>query len=386
MYGLTVSAGAGVAAAWAYLLLGRGFYWRVRRPAFDPAGACAAERIAAIVPARNEADVIAQSLTSLLTQTCAGTLHIFVVNDGSNDGTARIAAEAARKVDSAASLTIFEATPPPPGWLGKVWALQQGIERARATRPDFFLFTDADIVHAPGNIATLAEIARTGAYDLVSFMVELRCATWVEKLLIPPFVYFFFRLYPPAWIADPRRTTAGAAGGCLLVRAESLARLGGLAGIRGAIIDDCTLAAGVKSSGGRLWLGLTNLATSVRPYGSLAHIGRMISRTAFSQLRHSAVLLLLAIAGLTLAYLAPIALLLSPYALPRALGAVTWAVMTISFLPMVRVYRLNLLWALTLPVAALFYMGATLHSAWKFWRGRGGEWKGRVQDPARSGT
>ncbi len=384
MYFLALSVGAVSVGAWSYLLLARGRYWLERIPTEVAVAPCRPERIAIIVPARNEADVIARSLTSLLTQTGFGDLHIFLVDDGSSDGTALVAAEAARKVENGARLTILPCPPPPAGWRGKVWALEQGSERARALAPDFFLFTDADIVHAPGNVARLAEIARAGAYDLASFMVELHCASVAEKLLIPPFVYFFFQLYPPAWIADPRRSTAGAAGGCMLLRAAYLERMGGLHPVRDAIIDDCTLAAAVKRSGGRVWLGLTHSAVSIRPYESFAHIGSMISRTAFSQLRHSALLLLLALAALSVTYVAPLALLFSPYAAPRVLGGAAYALMTLSFLAMVRTYRLNPLWALTLPLAAVFYMGATLHSAWKFWRGRGGEWKGRVQDPARS--
>jgi len=246
--------------------------------------------------------------------------------------------------------------------------------------PRFFLFTDADIVHQRESISTLASLAEAGHYDLASYMVKLHCETLAEKLLVPAFVFFFFKLYPPLWIADPRRQTAGAAGGCILIRPEALDRFGGLAVIRNEIIDDCALARQVKRSGGSLWLGLTNSARSIRPYQSLSEIGRMISRTAFNQLNHSAMMLFLSVLGLALTYLLPPLLLFSHSSLARALGAGAWLMMTFSYLSMVRFYRLSPLWIMALPLVALFYMGATFHSAFKFWARRGGEWKGRAQD------
>jgi hopene-associated glycosyltransferase HpnB len=235
----------------------------------------------------------------------------------------------------------------------------------------------------PENIATLVSIAEAGGYDLASFMVKLHCGTLAEKFLIPAFVFFFFMLYPPPWIRDSRRRVAGAAGGCILIRPEALERAGGMAAIRGEVIDDCALARAVKSSGGRVWLGLTESAASARPYQTFAEAGRMISRTAFNQLQHSVWLLLFSLAGLAVTYLLPPALLLSGQRWPVILGASAWLLMTTAYLPMVRFYRLNFLWALTLPLVAVFYMCATLHSAVRYWSGRGGLWKGRVQDPAR---
>lgn len=211
-------------------------------------------------------------------------------------------------------------------------------------------------------------------------MVKLHCRSVAEKLLIPAFVFFFFMLYPPAWIPDSRRATAGAAGGCLLIRPEALARAGGIAAIRGEIIDDCALARAVKGSGGKIWLGITDNSVSIRPYDTFAEIGSMVSRTAFNQLHHSALLLLGAVVGLAVTYLLPPSLLFSRHAVPVVLGAAAWAGMTFAYLPMIRFYRLNPLWAFTLPLAALFYLGATIHSAIKFWLGHGGEWKGRAQD------
>ena len=378
MVTLTI-AGAVAALIWAYLLLGRGGFWRIGKmiaPVAAPEPGC---RVAVIIPARNEAAVIVRSIASLL-ESAGESLHIFLVDDSSSDGTAQIARQAAASMGKLASLTVLQGQPLPPGWSGKLWAVSQGVAAARDFAPDFVLLSDADIVHSPATIPSLRDLAESGGYDLVSFMVKLHCRGLAEKLLIPAFVFFFFKLYPPAWIADSRRAAAGAAGGCLLIRPQALARAGGMEAIRGEIIDDCALARAVKRSGGRVWLGLTEESASIRPYGSFAEIGGMISRSAFNQLHHSVLLLVGAVVGLAVTYLIPPALLFSRHFAPVALGAMGWAAMTAAYLPMVRFYRLNPLWALTLPLAALFYMGATLHSAVKFWLGRGGKWKGRAQD------
>lgn len=368
------------ALIWGYLLLGRGRFWRIGNLIVRPAGVpAAARRVAVIIPARNEAAGIARSIASLL-GSADGSLHIFLVDDSSADGTALLATQAAVSVGKVASLTVLPGQPLPPGWSGKLWAVSQGIAAARDFAPDFLLLSDADIVHSPATIPSLLDIAESGGYDLVSFMVKLHCRGWAEKMLIPAFVFFFFKLYPPAWISSSRRATAGAAGGCLLIRPQALARAGGMEAIRGEIIDDCALARAVKRSGGKLWLGLTDASASIRPYGSFAEIGRMISRTAFNQLHHSTLLLLGAVVGMAVTYLLPPALLLSRHLAPIALGALAWAFMCAAYLPLVRFYRLNPLWTFTLPLAALFYTGATLHSAVKFWLGRGGQWKGRAQD------
>ena len=375
---------------WGYLLLGRGGFWRIHRAASPlPATARHANespvRIAVIVPARNEADVVGRAISSLLRQAGPDSLHIFLVDDGSTDGTAQAAREAAGLAGRAEMLTVSQGQPLAPDWSGKLWAMQQGIGLARLSAPDFFLFTDADVEHASGSVSALVQIARSGPYDLASFMVKLYCETPSEKLLIPAFVFFFFKLYPPAWIANPSRSTAGAAGGCILIRPAALEQAGGLEAIRQEVIDDCSLAARVKRSGGRLWLGASATTRSLRPYGSFSEIGRMISRSAFNQLHHSSLLLLLSVLGMVVTYLLPPALvLLSNRAWPAALGAVAWILMMLSYVPVLRLYRLSPLWALALPLAAVFYMGATFHSAWKYWTGRGGEWKGRVQDPVES--
>lgn len=382
---LALATAGGILSAliWAYLLLARGAFWRLPEwhgslTRVHGSETRATPSVAVVIPARNEADVIARSVGSLLNQNFAGHIHVFLVDDASSDGTAQVAREAAAA--RPAALTVMTGAPLPVGWTGKLWAMQQGIEAAGALRPAFFLLTDADILHAPEDVATLVGIAEHGGYDLTSLMVKLRCDTVAEKLLIPAFVFFFFKLYPPAWIADPHHRTAGAAGGCILLRPAALAHAGGLQVIRSEIIDDCALARVVKRSGGKLWLGAATSASSLRPYGSFREIGRMIARSAFNQLQHSALLLLAALAWLTLTYLLPVGLVFSEHPLLGALGAAAWAMMTISYLPIVRYYRLNPLWALLLPLAAIFYMGATLVSAIKYWSGRGGEWKGRVQD------
>ena len=429
MFSIALIAGWICVAVWVYLLVGHGHFWRVsllpaladRRPergtqsipdaaesedpyarlgaaSFSPAVSVEASRdsaIAAVIPARNEADVIGRAVTSLLQQTTnvlptlspesgedhgAPSLHIFVVDDNSADGTAEVARKAALEHSASDRVTIISGRRLPPGWSGKLWALQQGVEQALTLKPDFLLFTDADIEYSSHNVGLLISVAENGRYDLVSFMVKLHCRSLAERLLIPAFVFFFFMLYPPEWIRDPGRKTAGAAGGCILIRPAALERIGGIAAIREEIIDDCALARAVKQSGGRVWLGATAGSHSVRPYDSFADVERMIARTAFNQLRHSALLLLGTVAGMLLIYVLPLALLFSGSARLSVLGAIALLLMCGSYLPMVRFYGLSPLWALTLPVSATFYTVATIHSAIKYWSGRGGEWKGRAQD------
>ncbi|MGA3212411.1 MAG: glycosyltransferase [Terriglobales bacterium] len=375
-------------AAWSYLLTLRGAFWWVRsqmpRRTLNnlQAQGCAearTARIAAVVPARDEALIIAQTTTSLAE--CEDFVaHIFLVDDKSSDATGDIACKAAAFAHAASRLTVIAGRELPPGWSGKLWAVYQGIEKARATNPDYFLLTDADVAHNAGDLADLIAIAESGDFDLASLMVKLHCKSVPERLLIPAFVFFFFMLYPPGWIMDRKRRMAGAAGGCMLIRPEALTRAGGIQGIRHEVIDDCALARAVKQSGGRVWLGLAPNSASIRPYTSFGEIGQMISRTAFNQLRHSAVLLLFVLATMTVLFVLPIGILFSPSAPLVATGIATLTLMTITYLPMVRYYRLNPLWALTLPAAAVFYAGATLLSASRYWSGRGGEWKGRVQD------
>ena len=385
MHLIGLIAGVVCLAIWAYLLLLHGGFWKVWRLQAPNLPLNAVEgRIAVVIPARDEADVIGPSIRSLLEQELVNPIHIFLVDDQSSDRTAQAARQSAQDLRQDNQLTVVTGSSLPAGWTGKVWALQQGIESALKVNPKFLLLTDADIVHSPDNIATLVGIAQTGNYDLASFMVKLHCHSIAEQLLIPPFVFFFFLLYPPNWIRDRRRNTAGAAGGCMLIRPEALERAGGIQSIRSEIIDDCALAKAVKQSGGSVCLGLTRTTHSSRAYGGFAEIERMIARTAFNQLQHSALLLIGAIVGLSLTYLVPLVLVFGGSKPLAALGLVVWLLVALAYLPMVRFYGLNPLWSITLPFSACFYMAATIHSAFKFWSGRGGEWKGRAQDTASS--
>jgi hopene-associated glycosyltransferase HpnB len=377
-------------AVWLYLLLARGGFWRVSRSLQPPprslaADASAGRRVIAIVPARNEAEGIGNAVSSLLAQSLVPPLHVIVIDDGSTDGTAEEARRAAEAAGAGARLTVLRGAPLAQGWTGKLWAVSQGVAAAAAENPDFLLLTDADIEHAPGEVAALTEKAEAEHFDLVSLMVRLSTTSFAERCLIPAFVFFFLKLYPPAWIASPRSSVAGAAGGCMLVRPTALARAGGLAAIRGCIIDDCALARVVKSSGGRVWLGLARETRSLRVYGSFGEIGAMISRTAFNQLRHSYLALGATLLGLAVTYLAPPLLLLTRAPIAMGLGAGAWLLMSGCYLPMVRYYRLSPPFTLSLPLVALFYGGATVYSALQYAAGRGGKWKGRTQDVRSAG-
>ena len=284
---LLAAAGAVSVAVWLYLLAARGAFWRMREARPEGVLPATAPSVVAVVPARNEAETVGRAVASLAAQRYPGAFHMVVVDDASADGTA----EAARAAASPAILTVIRGRPLPSGWSGKLWAVDQGVREAARFSPDYLLLTDADIEHPPGNLAALVARAESGLLDLVSYMATLRCRALAERALVPAFVFFFFMLYPPAWVADPRRATAGAAGGCMLVKRAALERIGGLAAIRGELIDDCALARAMKAGGGRVWLGLSAATHSLRGYAGFAEIGRMISRTAFTQLRYSAALL-----------------------------------------------------------------------------------------------
>lgn len=362
-------------------MLARGDFWRL--PTIPPAhlkNNVPLPSVAVIVPARNEADVIGSSIESLLRQTYPSSIQVFLVDDDSSDETTQVATRAAIEHESANRLTLVKAMPLPPGWKGKLWALQQGLEKAAQSKPDYFLLTDADIVHSPQNLIYLVTRAEEENFDLVSLMVKLQCKTWAEQALIPSFVFFFFMLYPPAWVARTDRRTAAAAGGCILIRRAALERVGGIASIRNQLIDDCALAREVKK-GGRIWLGITHETYSARGYGSWSGIERMIARSAFTQLRHSTLVLMGTIVAMVITYLAP-PLLLFAGKWAAIAGAVAWILMMISFVPTLRFYGRSWLWAPLLPLIAAFYLAATLHSAVLYWLGRGGFWKGRVQDPS----
>ncbi len=366
---------------WLYLLLARGGFWRVSAQlAPRPDDRRLARAIVAVIPARNEAGVVGDAVRSLLRQDFGGSMHVIVVDDASTDGTGAAAVQAAAGIGAMAQLSVIHGAPLPAQWSGKVWAMSQGAAAAAALAPDYLLFTDADIEHAADNVAALLSTAEAQCRDLVSFMVKLRQDTFAEQTLIPAFVFFFLMLYPPAWIARADRRIAGAAGGCILIRPAALQRIGGLGAIRSQIIDDCALARAVKDAGGSIWLGLTRSARSIRSYGSFSEIGRMISRTAFNQLRHSYVLLAATIAALVLTYLLPPLLLLSGQPVAMALGAMAWFLMSLAYAPLLRFYGRSPLWSVCLPLVAMFYAAATIHSAVQYSLGRGGRWKGRIQD------
>ena len=376
---------------WLYLLALRGGFWRSAERLEDGPGDWEAPpggwpAVTAVVPARNEADVIAESLTSLLEQDYPGKLTVLLVDDHSEDATEAAAREAAGHSDQAGRFRLLRAAALPAGWTGKLWALQQGSEAADK-HSDFLWFSDADIRQPPDTLRCLVAKALREDRDLVSLMVALTCESFWERLLIPPFIYFFQKLYPFAWVKDPKAKTAAAAGGCILLRRQALARIGGIAAIRDALIDDCSLAAAVKRSrpdeSGGIWLGLAEGARSIRPYAGLRPIWNMVARSAYTQLRHSPLLLAGTLVGMILTYLVPPLLLLSfPWhgePAPTLIAALAWLLMSLSLLPTLGLYRQPWWIAPLLPLAAGLYSAMTFDSAWRHWRGVGGQWKGRVQ-------
>ena len=392
---------------WLYLALARGMFWCFREFDDDAARHEALSvwpSVVAVIPARNEAATIAQVLASLLKQDYAGEFAMILVDDHSEDATAQIACQAASKLNAESRVTISPSPPLPPGWTGKLWALNCGtairgcapptsispgppaISRIASNNPTmptsspaYFWFTDADIVHAPDTLRRLVTRAESDHLDLTSLMVLLQAKTLPERALIPAFLFFFLKLYPPRWIADPQARTAGAAGGCILLRREALERIGGFAGIRHEVIDDCALARAVKRTDGKIWMGLTSASISLRAYTTFREIRDLIARTAFTQLRYSPLLLLGTLLAMFLTYLAPIALLFAHELVPQILGASTWLLMSLLYLPAIRLYRLPPAWAVTLPLTALFYSYATFLSAARYYLGRGAQWKGRSQ-------
>src|SRR5262245_59282227 len=366
-------------AVWLYLTAWRGGFWLAAvREEQDPAPAPAAwPAVVAVVPARDEAEVIGLSLPSLLAQDYPGAFDVVLVDDQSRDGTAELARQAAAA--AADRLTVLSGQGSPPGWGGKVWAMQQGVDciRRRREAPRYVLFTDADIVFDRTALRALVARAEAGELVLTSLMVKLRCESVAERFFIPAFIFFFQMLYPFAWVNRPHHRIAAAAGGCMLARFSALAEAGGLAAIRGALIDDCALARRMKAVG-PIWLGLTDRVHSRRPYPRVDDIRRMVARTAYDQLKYSPLLLAATLLGLALTYLAPPLVTLTGSGLAPAPAAAAWALMILAFLPTLRFYRRSPLWALALPGVALAYMAFTLDSAYQHSRGRGGLWKGRV--------
>jgi len=368
-------------AIWIYLLAARGTFWRLSEDNNAPKRLENWPRVAAVVPARNEAATISQTISSLARQDYPGESSIIIVDDHSEDGTAALAQKAANESGASQRVKIHSAAPLAPGWTGKLWALNEGIQLAASQSPEFLWFTDADIEHAPDTLRRLVFRAERDSLDLASLMVLLQAKTFPERLLIPPFLYFFLMLYPPRWIADSNASTAGAAGGCILLRRNVLAPIGGIASIRGEVIDDCALARAVKRHGGRIWMGLTRTSVSLRSYGTFAEIRDLIARTAFTQLRYSFLLLIATLAGLFVTYLLAWICFFTLDDPGWLLASTAISIMTATYGATVRFYGLPWLWALTLPFAAVFYGYATFLSAARYWLGHGGQWKGRAQAP-----
>jgi hopene-associated glycosyltransferase HpnB len=368
-------------AIWIYLLAARGQFWRVQQDPLEPRPLENWPRVVAVVPARNEAATISQAIASLAKQDYPGEFSIIVVDDHSEDGTAALAQQGAEGAGASPRVKIHSAAPLVPGWTGKLWALNEGVKVAANDSSEFFWFTDADIEHAPDTLRRLVSLAEKESLNLASLMVLLQARTFPERLLIPPFLYFFLMLYPPRWIADPKARAAGAAGGCILLRRSALERIGGFAAIRGEVIDDCALARAVKKSGGKIWMGLTRLSVSLRSYGTFAEIRDLIARTAFTQLHYSFLLLIATLAGLLVTFLLAWIAFFTLDDPGWLLASTAISIMTATYGATVRFYGLPWLWALTLPFAAVFYGYATFLSAVRYWLGRGGQWKGRSQAP-----
>jgi len=376
-------------AVWLYLLLLRGGFWRADRRLGEEEEALGEwPGVIALVPARDEEEVIATALGSLLSQDYPGPLKIVVIDDNSRDATAAAARAAAKQLDAEDRLILVRARPPLPGWAGKTWALNEGLNEARRRSMDaaYVWLSDADIAHGPATLRRLVAKAERERLDLVSLMAELSCTGAWARLLIPPFVFFFQKLFPFSWVADRNRDTAAAAGGCVLLRAEALSAAGGFAAIKDALIDDCALAARVKpiarARDRGIWLGLADHSRSLRPYRDLKSIWDMVARSAYTQLRTSPLLLAGTLLGMALTYLAPpLALLAWPWHgsnLAAVAGGAAWALMAAAFLPTLLLYRQPPWLAALLPVGALLYSVMTVDSARRHWRGRGGAWKGRM--------
>ena len=355
---------------WLYLVLAHGRFW-ASAPELPPAAPTQLPDVDIIIPARDEAATIRPVIASLLAQDYAGRFRIILVDDNSTDGTAT-------RAGTAPDLVVLSGQPKPEGWSGKLWAVSQGVAASSAP---VLLFADADIVHDPRHLSSLVARLQQPRADMVSEMVRLNCGSLAERALVPAFVYFFQMLYPFARVNDPRSGVAAAAGGTVLIRREALERIGGIAAIRNALIDDVTLAQAVKKSGrpsgSAIYLGHSGLATSVRPYPGWGDLWQMIARTAFTQLRYSALLLLLTLCGLTLVWLVPAWGIVFGHGWARTAGAIAFLLAALSYLPTLARYRQSPLWSLALPLIASFYMAATLGSALNYWLGRGARWKSR---------
>ena len=379
-----------VLATWLYLIAARGGFWRAAERDDDGAVPAALPSmpqwppVTAVVPARDEAETVGDTVASLLRQDYRGPFNVILVDDQSRDATARVAREGAAAFGAGDRLNVIAGRPLPAGWTGKLWAQNQGVEAVAqaANPPEYLLLTDADIVFAPCALSSLVARAERQGLVLNSLMVKLRCKSFAERMFVPAFVFFFQMLYPFGWVNDPRRATAAAAGGCMLVKREALQAAGGLASIRGALIDDCALAKLLKARV-PIALALTDNANSRRAYPSIGDIRRMVARTAYAQLGYSPLLLAGTVLGLAVTYLAPVVLTLLADGFAQFAGLFAWALMAIAFRPNLRFYGMSglrsWLWAAALPAIAAMYMAFTLDSAYQHARGRGGMWKGRAQ-------
>lgn len=367
------------ATAWGWLLLFRGRFWMIE-PLREQPEPEAWPEVVAVVPARDEADVIGEAVRSLLAQEYPGKLSVVVTDDHSRDGTAEVAGAAAAEVGAADRLEVIPAAPLPAGWAGKMWAQSQALAAAAGRHPnaELWLLTDADIGHAPGELRRMVARMLADRLDMASLMVRLSTAGFAEKLIIPAFVFFFRLLYPFRWVANPAKPTAAAAGGYVLIRRAMLDKVGGVAAIKDALIDDCTLAAVVKQAGGRLSLDMARRTVSLRRYPGLGSLWMMIARSAYTQLRCSPLLLAGTVVAMAIGFVLPplYTFLGGPARVP---AVVAWFEMAVAFTPMLRFYGLPIALRPFLPIIALFYLGATVDSARRHWLGRGGEWKGRVQ-------
>jgi len=367
---------AAALAVWVYLIAGRGDFWLAAErddggpaPAVWPA-------VTAVIPARDEAEGVGETIASLLRQDYPGPFSVILVDDQSTDGTAEVARQAAAGATD--RLTVLPGAALPTGWTGKLWAMQQGAVHALISEPTYLLFTDADIVYGPDALTRLVSQAQANELVLNSLMVKLRCESFAERAFVPAFIFFFQMLYPFGWVQRQDRSTAAAAGGCMLVRRDAFCKAGGIEAIRGALIDDCALARSLKVQG-PIRLGLTERVRSIRAYATVQDIRRMVARSAYAQLGYSPLLLAATVAGMALVYLVPVVLALFGHDLTQMLGLLTWAIMAIAFQPILRFYRRSPLWGPFLPAIALAYMAFTLDSAYQYARKRGGLWKGRIQ-------
>ncbi len=361
-------------AIWLYMLLARRGFWLLRERDTAPAHLPAVwPSVVAVVPARNEADVIQHSIGSLLAQDYPGDFRVILVDDQSDDGTGDLA-----RALNDNRLTVLTGGPRPPGWTGKLWAMRQGVDSAGRSAPEFIWFTDADIAHTPDNLRQLVARAEEGRRVLVSLMARLSCRTAAEHFLVPAFVFFFDMLFPFGAANDPKSKLAAAAGGCMLARKSALDAAGGIDVIRHQIIDDCALARAMKTRG-PIWLGLTDRAISLRPYEHISDIRRMVARSAYAQLGYSPLMLLFTLAGLFVVYIAPVLGALFAMYYVQLAAYLAWAIMAVMFQPILRFYRLSPFWGIALPVIGAFYAGFTLDSAFQHWSGKGGMWKGRAQ-------